>query len=282
MSSPAAVEFRLLELKHYDNEPHFQRFSKVLEARKRECTLLLPKGIGSQNLFDAFVSHVTQALGQGKYLPISRFCDGEYSFYSGKETTTCWGERKSALHKEGVEQLHVDALRTVHENGMLCPNLNLAYMGLQSSFLEFLAKRGVPLQNYVPFYFVYALLVNPVFLSALRKCKVALITSFKNKNSGAILKTLQSMGICDVSCHEIPESGVAHGEFDLTIGRKIDLALVGAGIGTPLVLARLHEEQCVAIDSGFVFHLWDGTFDRYERLFLNYDPAMQQSKQSLL
>lgn len=273
MSSPAAVEFRLLELEHYNNEPHFQRFSKVLKARKRECTLLLPKDVPSQNLFDAFLNHVTQALGQGKYLPIARFCDGEYSFYSGKETTTCWGERKSTLSREGVERIHADALRTIHDNGVLCPNLNLAYMGLQSNFLEFLAKQGVPLQNYAPFYFVYALLVNPAFLSALRNCRVALITSFKNKNAGAILKALQGMGISDVTCHEIPESGVAHGEFDLTIDRKIDLALVGAGIGAPLVLARLREERCVAIDSGFVFHLWDGTFDRHERLFLNYDPA---------
>ena len=23
--------------------------------------------------------------------------------------------------------------------------------------------------------------------------------------------------------------------------------------------------------SGFVFHLWDGTYNRYERLFLNYE-----------
>jgi hypothetical protein len=273
MSNPEAVEFRILELKHYNNEPHFQRFSKVLEARKRECTLLLPKDIPSQNLFDAFVNHVTGAIGKSRYVPIARFCDGEYSFYSGKETTTCWGERQSSVRKEGVEGMHVDALHTIHEHGILCPNLNLAYLGFQSDFLKFLATRGLPLQNYAPFYFVYALLVNPLFLSALRDRSVALITNFRNKDAGAILRKLQSMGIRDVSCHEIPESGVAHGEFDFTIGRKIDIALVGAGIGAPLVLARLREERCIAIDSGFAFHLWDGTFDRHERLFLNYDLA---------
>ena len=273
MSDVQAIEFRFLELKHYNNEPHFQRFSKVLEARKRECTLLLPTAAQSQDLFDSFLNHVIRGIDRRVYLPIARFCDGEYSFYSGKETTTCWGERRSSLQKEGVEQLHVKALRVIHEDGVLCPNLNLVYLELQSAFLEFLSKHGMPLQNYVPFYFVYALLVNPTFLSKLRNCSVALITSFKNKNSTAILKTLESMGIHNVSCHEIPASGVAHGEFDLTLGRKVDVALVGAGIGAPLVLARLQQESCVAIDSGFVFHLWDGTFDRYERLFLNYDEA---------
>jgi hypothetical protein len=273
MTDAAAIEFRFLELEHYNNQPHFKRFSRMLDARKQECTLLLPKGVAGQALFDSFLNHVLQAIDHRLYLPIARFCDGEFSFYAGKETTTCWGERRSSLQKQGVESLHVDALRVIHENGVLCPNLNLAYLELQTDFLGFLAKHGMPLQNYAPFYFVYALLVNPAFLSRLRTCRVALITNFKNKNSAAILAFLESVGIRDVSCHEIPSSGVAHGEFDLKIGRKIDVALVGAGIGAPLVLARLREESCVAVDSGFVFHLWDGTFDYYERLFLNYEEA---------
>ncbi len=271
MSDAAAIEFRFLELAHYNNEPHFKRFAKVVEARKQECTLLLPKGVESQALFDSFLNHVIQSIDDRRYLPIARFCDGEYQFYAGKKTTTCWGERGSDIQQDGVEQLHVAALRTIHQNGVLCPNLNLAYLKLQTSFLEFLAKRGMPMQNYAPFYFVYALLVHPAFLERLRSCRVALITNFKNKNSKTILKALEGMGIPDVSCHEIPETGVAHGQFDLTFNRKIDVALIGAGIGAPLVLARLQSESCVAIDSGFVFHLWDRTFDRYERLFLNYE-----------
>jgi hypothetical protein len=271
MSDAAGIEFRFLELKRYNHEPHFRRFSRVLEARKQECTLLLPKGIDAQALFDSFLNHVIQSIDQRRYLPVARFCDGEYQFYSGKETTTCWGEKRSNIHGEGVEQLHINALRIIHEKGVLCPNLNLAYLDLQSSFLEFLSKRVVPMQNYAPFYFVYALLVNPLFLSRLRTCRVALITNFQNKNSAAILKTLDGMGIRDVCRYELPASGVAHGEFDLQIEGKIDVALVGAGIGSPLVLARLQAESCAAIDSGFVFHLWDGTFDRHERLFLNYE-----------
>jgi hypothetical protein len=266
-----AIEFRFLELKHYNNEPHFRKFSKVLEARKRECTLLLPKGIPSQDLFDSFLNHVIRSIDRRVYLPIARFCDGEYGFYSGKEVTTCWGERRSSLSKEGVVPLHVNALRVIHTNGVLCPNLNLAYLDMQSAFLEFLNKMGMPLQNYVPFYFVYALLVNPAFLSRLRSCRVALITNFKNKNSTAILKKLDAMRIRNVGCYEIPSSGVAHGDFDFTLEGRTDVALVGAGIGSPLVLARLQKQSCLAIDSGFVFHLWDGTYDRYERLFLNYE-----------
>jgi hypothetical protein len=272
MSDPNAIEFRFLELNHYDNEPHFRRFSKVLEARKQECTLLLPKGIPPQNLFESFLNHILLGIDQHRYLPVARFCDGEYRFYAGQETTTCWGERGSRLQNPGVERLHAEALRTIHEQGVLCPNLNLAYLKLQSGFLEFLARHGISLRNYVPFYFVYALLVHPVFLDRLRRSSVALVTSFRNKNSAAIAKTLEGLGIRDVSRHEIPESGVAHGEFDLSIAEKVDVTLVGAGIGAPLVLARLQRQSCVAIDAGFIFHLWDGTFDRYERLFLNYEP----------
>ncbi len=265
------LEFKFLELEHYNNNPHFQRFAKVLESRRHECTVLLPSDTEPQPLFDAFLNHVRNMLDQHRYLPIARFCDGEYSFYSGRETTTCWGETRSSLRHEGTEQLHVDALRTISEEGLLCPNLNLIYLKTQSDFLAFLAQRGMPLRNYVPFYFVYALLVNPSFLQSMRVRHVTLITSFRNKNSANILSALEAMDIRDVSLCEIPPSGVAHGEFELRLTRRPDVALVGAGIGSPLVLARLKEQSCLAIDSGFVFHLWDGTFDRYERLFLNYE-----------
>jgi hypothetical protein len=265
-----SVEFRFLELEHYDNNPHFQRFAKVVEARKREATLLFPAGVQPQDYFYAFLRGVTSALDQRRYLPIARFCDGEYKFYTGTVTTTCWGEKQSNLRAPGVEKLHVDALRLISEEGLLCPNLNQVYLGMQSDFLEFLSQHGMALRNYAPFYFVYALLVNPVFLAALRKRSVALISNFTNKNLSNILSVLQGHHVRDIEICEIPASGVAHGNFELKITRRPDVAFVGAGIGSPLVLACLRKQSCVAIDSGFVYHLWDGTFDRYERLFLNY------------
>ncbi len=265
------LEFKFLELAHYNNEPHFRRFARIAEARKRECTVLIPPDTEPQPFFDAFLNHVLKVLDQRRYLPIARFCDGEYGFYAGRVTTTCWGERLSSLSLPGVEQLHVDALRTISSEGLLCPNLNLIYVHDQSDFLEFLARHGMPLQNYVPFYFVYALLVNPRFLESLRTRSVALISSFQNKNTSNIISSLESFGIRDVRLYEIPSSGVAHGDFDLRIPSRPDVALVGAGIGSPLVLTRLREQSCLVIDSGFVFHLWDGTFDRHERLFLNYE-----------
>ncbi len=264
------LEFRFLELQHYDNRPHFQRFTKVVEARKQEATVLIPKEVASQEFFDTFLKGIIAALEQRRYIPIARFCDGEYSFYSGKVTNTCWGESGSSLHDPGVERLHLDALRLISQEGLLCPNLNLNYMGLQSDFLEYLSQRGMPLKNYAPFYFVYALLVNPIFLGCLKGRNVALISSFGNKNLPRILTVLQAHGAGNIEVCEVPPSGVAHGEFTLSLSRKADVAFVGAGIGAPLVLAALRRQASVAIDSGFVYHLWDGTFDRYERLFLNY------------
>jgi len=265
-----SVAFKFLELEHYDNEPHFRRFERVREARRRECTILLPGGAGSQRSFDRFLQRLVQATERGEYLPVARFCDGEYSFYAGKPTTTCWGERGSDLSLPGVEERHVAALREISTTGFICPNLNLAYVGLQSGFLEYLSRQGMPLQNYAPFYFVYALLVNPRFLEALKGRRVALVTTFRNKNLEAIGSALASRGIENVEYHDLPSSGVAHGNFQLELKKRPDLALVGAGIGSPLVLHSLRGHSCPCIDSGFVFHLWDGTFDRFERLFLNY------------
>lgn len=264
------VEFRFLELEHYDNGPHFQRFRKVEEARRREASVLVPKEVPSQVFFESFLKGVVAAIERQKYLPIARFCDGEYSFYSGKVTNTCWGENRSSLNAPGVEKLHLDALRLISQEGLLCPNLNLVYMGLQSDFLEYLSRHGMPLKNYAPFYFVYALLVNPLFLGALKGRNVALISSFANKNLNRVLTVLQAYGAGNIEVCEIPPSGVAHGEFTLNLSRKADVAFVGGGIGAPLVLAALRRQASLAVDSGFVFHLWDGTFDRYERLFLNY------------
>jgi len=95
-----SVEFRFLELEHYDNGQHFQRFTQVVEARKREATLLFPAGIEPQAMFDSFLQGVISALDQRRYLPIARFCDGEYKFYAGKVTTTCWGEKQSNARAE--------------------------------------------------------------------------------------------------------------------------------------------------------------------------------------
>ncbi len=264
------VEFRFLELEHYDNSPHFQRFARVLEARKREATILFPAGVAPQEFFNSFLKEVVAALAGRRYLPIARFCDGEYKFYSGKVTNTCWGESQSRLNAPGVEKLQIDALSLISQVGLMCPNLNQNYLGLQSDFLEFLSQRGMPLRNYAPFHFVFALLVNPVFLESLRNRDVALISTFSNTNLSHIMATLQGYGIRHIEICEIPASGVAHGNFELKITRRPDMAFVGAGIGSPLVLARLYDQSCLAIDSGFVFHLWDGTFDRHERLFLNY------------
>lgn len=265
-----SVEFRFLELEHYDNGPHFRRFARVEEARRRECTVLLPAGADPQKAFDSFLDRVSQSVDRSEYLPVARFCDGEYSFYAGRRTTTCWGERDSDLGLPRVEELHREALRGISGSGFLCPNLNLAYLGVQSGFLEYLARQGMPLQNYAPFYFVYALLVNPRFLGLLKGRRVALVTSLANKNLGAIRSALESLGVAETEYHDLPGSGVAHGSFTLNLSARPDVAFVGAGIGSPLVLHALRDQSCTCIDSGFVFHLWDGTFDRHERLFLNY------------
>ena len=265
-----SVEFRFLELEHYDNDPHFKRFAKVADARRREATLLFPAGVQPGDYFNAFLQRAVSAIDQRRYLPVARFCDGEYRFYNGEATTTCWGEQQSDLKSPGVEQLHIDALRVISEEGLLCPNLNQIYLGMQSDFLEFLSRNGMALRNYAPFYFVYALLVNPAFLGALSGRSVALISNFANKNLGNIRSVLELCKVREIEICEIPASGVAHGKFELNLTRRPDVAFVGAGIGSPLVLAALRSRSCVAIDSGFVYHLWDGTFDRYERLFLNY------------
>ena len=265
-----SVEFRFLELEHYDNDPHFKRFAKVVEARRREATLLFPEGVQPGEYFSTFLQGVVSAIDQRRYLPIARFCDGEYRFYTGEVTTTCWGEKQSDIKSPGVERLHIDALRVISEDGLLCPNLNQVYLGMQSDFLEFLSRNGMALRNYAPFYFVYALLVNPAFLEALRGRSVALISNFANKNLANIRSVLEQYQVRDIEICEIPATGVAHGNFELNMTRRPDVAFVGAGIGSPLVLASLRGRSCVAIDSGFVFHLWDRTFDRYERLFLNY------------
>jgi hypothetical protein len=266
-----SVEFRYLELDHYNNEPHFRRFAAFREARIRECTVLLPAGVEPKGLFEAFLGHVLQALDRRVYLPIARFCDGEYRFYSGRKTTTCWGERESDLTADGVQGLHLHALRIISQQGLLCPNLNLVYVETQSDFLDFLARNGMPLQNYVPFYFVYALLANPRLNAALQNRHVAVISHLGNKNVRNIERCFSKTGASRVTFHDLPPSGVAHGRFELNLAERPDIAFVGAGIGAPLVLERLQPLGCVAIDAGFVLHLWDGTFDQYERLFLNHE-----------
>lgn len=252
------MEFRPLQLDGYEVDP----------GKQDEATVMLPEGKMAEPLFESFMGSVLFEMEERQYLPIARFCDGEYAFYAGREVETCWGEKAKM---EGHEFRHIDALRLISRKGYLCPNLSKAWEPQWRPFLEWLDRHGILLQRYAPFYFVYAMLGHSTFLKALRGKRVGLISSFANKDLRGLTHVFQhEIGAKSVDLCPLPASGVAHGEFEVEFYFAPDIVFVGAGIGAPLVLAELEPLGCVCIDAGFLFHIWDGSRSKRERLFLDY------------
>jgi hypothetical protein len=258
--------------------------------------------------FAAFCDRVQRAAGR-EFMPIYRMADGEFAFLVGwrapvrgqgvadrmraaaealrrRPFRTMWGEAYSGHMARRAHERMEAALRIVARQGIIAAYFVRRGDRWGEQYLEpvwrWLDRAHIWLDehNYVPFYFVYALLSGPCRAALLRGRRVLVVSSLTARRTAAIEGALRGAGVGGV-CFK----GVSPGRSmldDIDVGDlvgTVDLALVAAGVGSVNVLAQLEPLRVPAIDCGIWLECLIDPRRRRERPFLlcETDVAVEQA-----
>lgn len=272
--------FDHLAIDGIDNTPVFA--VNVPEMPQQEICLFQKSVPSGDEYVAQLAQRVEMAMCERQALPVVRFADGEYAFYSG--SLQCNGlyrqaESEAAIH--AAIPSHLRDIRYLCEHGLLAPlvfpgNVQRA-SGLRAlfrkkrgndtalCFLELLANNGVRLgANYVPFYCVYAYLSDLRFAGAVDGKTVGVVNSDFNAMSCA--DWFARAGSRPRLVHvPISDSYVAtqweqmRDEVFSHVPDNPDLFMVGAGIGALQVCVDLARHFSVpALDSGHILNMMNG------------------------
>ena len=273
-----------------------------------------PVQIETEMWFKDFSNRVVAAIGK-TYLPVCRISDGEFRMFLGDQTlhslhpfpfrirhwlgyfkrkllnrrvifrtrTNCFSGDYSRKEITQLTKRYSECLAELAAKGALAIHLSYGERPFQQSFFpafkSWLARQSfeLTLQNYIPFYFVYALVRGPVRRALLKNRRVLLVTGADTAKRERIEASLRTERVAEVSWCPISSSRSFYDKIDASpwIG-KVDIAFVGAGTGKPAILLQLEPLQVPVLDVGFVFEVWADPEARWERAFCvtdaEYDP----------
>lgn len=264
-----------------------------------------PEPITSEEWFTEFTDRVCAALGK-TYLPVCRASDGEFLFLFGYQPPSLrwrpikrlalWTEtaaaRLLARHKgfeavtaQGVssgcmpwhewrrrrESLS-DDYRRILRDGILAMHLNFSIVPYQEHYFpplsQWLQASGVPIttSNYVPFYFVYAILRGPRRQEILADRDLVVVHSATGYKRACIERALFAEGVRRLQWITISPSRSVADVVDLSlVTGQPQLCLVGAGVGKAAILRQLQPLNIPCIDAGFVLEVWADPEKRWDR-----------------
>lgn len=132
------------------------------------------------------------------------------------------------------------------ENPGFAPFLEPAFEWFESHSIDL--NEG----NYFPFYFVYVLLCGPDRLGLLSGRRVLVVTGDTHEKREKITGNLRQFGAADVQFVPCHPTKAMLATIDLSaVAGRVDVALVGAGVGAARVLAQLRPLGAVCIDAGY-------------------------------
>jgi hypothetical protein len=177
-----------------------------------------------------------------------------------------------------IRELYVRVCRSVSKAGFLAIDLSFCSIPFQEAFFpalrSWLASNEITLteRNYVPFYFVYAMLTGPQRHRLLRGRRILVIHSAVGDKQERIKASLVREGATDVLWHTIsPDRSL----YDVVPVERfvgaVDLCVFGAGIGKPAILAQLEPLGVPCIDAGYVMEVWADPAVARSRIFTQPD-----------
>jgi len=251
-----------------------------------------------------FYERVKQAIGK-RFLPIYRMADGEFSFLVGwrppalglkggidrrlywwarsnrsklgwKSVTTCWGEKYTGWSGIKAHRIMRDGLTWISRAGILAAYFAKREDRWGEEYVDpvrrWLRNNSIIIHslNYVPFYFVYALHGGKSPRKLMRGTRVLVVTSAnkvkRRKLAHGILKETKADDVQFLNIsHEKSMFDVI--DADEHAG-KVDIALVGAGIGAINILRQLEPLGIPAIDAGIALECFADPQKRSTRPFL--------------
>jgi len=186
----------------------------------------------------------------------------------------------SSVEVKAIRRKYIMVCKRVAEAGFLALDLSFCEIPFQENYFPALRRWldrhsiRVTIKNYVPFYFVYALLAGPERHRILSGRRVLVIHSAVGQKQEAIKQSLIREGATAVHTHVI---SATRSFFDAIpveqyVGR-VDLCVFGAGIGKAAVLDQLERLGVPCIDAGYVLEVWADSTVAKSRIFTQPDES---------
>ncbi len=268
--------------------------NKSLALEMRDC----------KEWYNEFVDKCISACGR-EFLPIYRMSDGEFLFILGEQPLDIrWSFKQKLKIKLGLIKEKIllggglgpftqghyhsgkysakewkiarvnlpDQIRKISENGILALHLNYDKTPFAERYFpalgRWLHEHNVRINhnNYFPFYFVYAMLTGPRRGDLLKDRRILVVNGAEANKRQQIIDGLKREGVAEVLWYPISLQRSLYDSIDMTpfIG-KVDLALVGAGIGKSNILVQMKLLKVPCIDAGFVFEIWANPENKWNR-----------------
>jgi hypothetical protein len=195
---------------------------------------------------------------------------------SGDFTPTEWRQFRATLSQDYLSLL---------DKGVLAIHLSYGKNPFQEHYFpaihRWLSDSGHHLtaSNYIPFYFVYALLRGPRMSDLVTGRRVLLVHSAVGAKREAIARSLSAFSPRAVEWLRISPNRSFADTLDLkSIAGAPDLCFVGAGIGKPRILRQLETFNVPCIDAGYAFEVWADPDRQWDRPYMTRDGDMDVTK----
>jgi len=269
----------------------------------------------------SFLERVFNSLNRS-FMPVFRASDGEFYFATGyrpprppqgKNTLLHYcksylgalrvgripGRFRSGSPKYGWEEFHffewwhlrekfADYLHCIASEGIIAINFSITEPPFSEQyfqpFCDWLDKEEISINsnNYIPFYFVYALLNGPDANNLLKGRNVLVVTSYDEEKKEKITEGLKTRGAYDIQFLKVSRSKALKDRIsinDLTM--PIDVALVAAGTGAASILCQLEPLNTLCIDAGFCLEILADPSKAKSRVFCEPDSRSPSGIKSL-
>ncbi len=264
-----------------------------------------------------FADRVLDAIGRGVHLPVYRISDGEFRFMVGPPTVRRpwwqWSPKTIAMrsneilhgarhaHRSGapiygyefytaderqqISARYTSQLRRVADEGILAIVLHETDMvrAYAPEVLDWFDEHRIAVRsdNYHHMYSVYVLFHGRDRERLLCDRNVLVVTSLTPEKQSSIENGLRRSGARSVQFVGISGDKSLFDELDLTgVRGDVDLALIGAGVGSVNCLDQLRPLGAVAIDCGFCLSTLGDPDARFQRPYCvpdeDFDPARMQ------
>ena len=178
-----------------------------------------------------------------------------------------------------------DAYARISTKGILGIHLSYGKTPFQEQFFpavrEWLDRYAIELtlRNYVPFYFVYALLRGERFSELVGGRRVLVVHSAAGSKREAIIASLRRERAASVEWLPISPSRSFADVLDLSVvDTQPHVCLVGAGVGKAMILKQLEPLAVPCIDAGYAFEVWADADKQWDRPYMTPDRSLDVSR----